>query len=79
MAVFPEPPDWSLSVVSHGHIAQVRRLLEDFRARLDPAHVEVILTLNIAEPAEGLEHDPAVLVAPAWHMRIGKICGGKPE
>lgn len=71
MAVFPEPPDWSLSVVSHGHIAQVRRLLEDFRARLDPAHVEVILTLNIAEPAEGLEAH--------WPGRLRLLRNARPK
>lgn len=48
-------PDWSLSVVSHGHMPSVRRLLRDFRAHLDPERFEVLLTLNIDEPAEGLD------------------------
>lgn len=50
----PEPPQWSLSVVSHGHMASVRRLLEDFRAHLDPVRYELLLTLNIDEATDDL-------------------------
>ncbi len=49
------PPDWSLSVVSHGHLGQVRVLLKDLGAQLDPARFEILLTLNLPESAEGLD------------------------
>lgn len=47
-------PDWSLSVVSHGHVDSVRRLLEDCRRYLDPERFELIVTLNIDEPGADL-------------------------
>lgn len=46
----PAIPDWSLSVVSHGHLDSVRGLLEDSRRHLDPSRYELIVTLNIDEP-----------------------------
>lgn len=48
------PPHWSLSVVSHGHVTSVRRLLDDFQTHLEPDRYELLLTLNIDEPADDL-------------------------
>lgn len=42
-------------MISHGHMESVRRLLRDFRDHLDPDRHEVVLTLNVEEPAEDLE------------------------
>lgn len=44
---------YTLSVVSHGQAALVRLLLSDLE-RLDPADVEVLLTLNVPEDEHGL-------------------------
>ncbi len=42
-------PDWSLSVVSHGHLQSIGRLLGDCRRLLDPQRFEILLTLNRPE------------------------------
>lgn len=65
------PPDWSLSVVSHGHLPQIRTLLDDFRAQLDPARFEILLTLNLAEAVGGLEQ--------AWPGRLTVIRNPQPK
>lgn len=44
-----QSPQWSLSIVSHGHLAQVRDLLGDCARLLDPAQHEIVLTLDIPE------------------------------
>lgn len=41
-------------MVSHGHMASVRRLLDDFHNHLDPHRFELLLTLNIDEPVDHL-------------------------
>lgn len=43
------PPEWTLSVVSHGHLSSIRLLLKDLARVLDPVHHELILTLNLPE------------------------------
>lgn len=48
-------PEWSISIVSHGHVDGVARLLTDFRHYLQPERVEVILTLNVEEPTAKIE------------------------
>ena len=40
-------PEITLSIVSHGHVAEVRSLLSDIE-RLAPGNIEVLLTLNSA-------------------------------
>lgn len=67
---FP-PPDWSLSVVSHGHLPQIRALLADARKLLDPARFEVFLTLNLPESADGLEQE--------WPGRLRVIQNHEPK
>lgn len=47
------PPTYTISVVSHGQLALVRLLLADLE-RLCPAHLEVLLTLNIPEDEGGI-------------------------
>ena len=42
-------PDWSLSVVSHGHLPAIGGLLNDCRRLLDPQRFEILLTLNRPE------------------------------
>lgn len=49
------PPEWTLSVVSHGHLSSIRLLLGDLARVLDPARHELILTLNLPEPAERID------------------------
>lgn len=51
----PAVPDWSLSVVSHGHGAAVRALLAGLAGQLDPARHEVLVTLNRSEADADLE------------------------
>ncbi len=48
-------PAWSLSVVSHGHLPEIRALLKDCQTHLDPARFEILVTLNLAEPDDGLQ------------------------
>lgn len=48
-------PVWSVSVVSHGHMAGVARLLTDFRQFLSLDRFELLVTLNIDEPTERIE------------------------
>lgn len=48
-------PEWSYSVVSHGHMEGVRRLLRDFREYVPAESHELFVTLNIDEPTDGLE------------------------
>lgn len=50
----PAGPDWSLSVVSHGHGPAVRDLLAGLARQLDPARHEVLLTLNRPEADQEL-------------------------
>lgn len=40
-------PEWSLSIVSHGHARSVERLLGDCARVLDPARHEIIVTRNL--------------------------------
>lgn len=49
------PPVWSLSVVSHGHVPQIRALLKACQAHLDPARFEILVTLNLPEADDGLQ------------------------
>lgn len=42
-------PDWSLSIVSHGHREGVPALLADCARWLDPGRCEILLTLNDGE------------------------------
>jgi len=49
-------PEWSLSIVSHGHMAGVRRLLTDLRHYLSPERFEIFITLNIDEPIDRIEN-----------------------
>lgn len=49
------PPEWTLSVVSHGHLSSIRLLLRDLARVLDPDRHELILTLNLPEPAEQID------------------------
>ena len=49
-------PAWSLSVVSHGHLPEIRNLLGDLARCLDPQRFEILLTLNRPEPADAIEH-----------------------
>lgn len=58
-------------MVSHGHMASVRRLLEDFRAHLDPHRYELLLTLNIDEPVDDLAHH--------WPGHIAVIVNTDPK
>lgn len=48
-------PEWSVSIVSHGHIDGVARLLTDFRQYLALDRFELLLTLNIDEPTQRIE------------------------
>jgi len=48
-------PEWSVSIVSHGHIDGVARLLTDFRQYLALDRFELLLTLNIDEPTDRIE------------------------
>ena len=41
--------DWTLSIVSHGHGASVNLLLSDLQELLDPAHFEIVVTINCPE------------------------------
>jgi N-acetylglucosaminyl-diphospho-decaprenol L-rhamnosyltransferase len=50
-------PVWTVSIVSHGHAEAVRRLLADFRRLVPIRHVEILLTLNAGEPAEGFAEE----------------------
>lgn len=54
-AVRTADPMWSISVVSHDHVAQIRRLLEDFDRHLPRECFEILLTVNVAENTAGLE------------------------
>lgn len=65
------PPAWSLSVVSHGHLPQIRALLKDACKLLDPARFEILLTLNLPEPADGIES--------AWPGRLRVIRNTHPR
>jgi len=40
-------PLWTLSVVSHGHAAEVERLLADLARHLSPERYSLVLTLNL--------------------------------
>ncbi|MGQ0698014.1 MAG: glycosyltransferase [Panacagrimonas sp.] len=51
------PPVWTLSVVSHGHIAAIKNLLSDCHRFLDQARHEIIVTLNQPESVAGLDRD----------------------
>lgn len=42
-------PEWTLSVVSHGHGTAVRQLLLALARCLDPGRYEILLTLNLPE------------------------------
>lgn len=48
-------PEWSLSVVSHGHMGGLCRLFSDFRRYLPPERFEILVTLNVEEPTAGIE------------------------
>lgn len=51
----PEVPEWTLSIVSHGHIAGVRRLLADAQRHLPIDRFEIVVTINTEERHEGLD------------------------
>lgn len=70
MPTLPPPPDWSLSVVSHGHLPEVRRLLLELRRTMDVAHTEVLVTLNQPEPEVDLET--------CWPGRLRVIRNARP-
>ncbi len=71
MLISSSPPDWSLSVVSHGHLPQIRTLLETAGKLLDPTRFEVLLTLNLPESAHGIEN--------AWPGRLKVIRNTHPK
>ncbi|WP_420467958.1 glycosyltransferase [Panacagrimonas sp.] len=48
----PEPPQWSLSIVSHGHWPRVLDLLSDCARLLDPSRHEMVLTLDVPESVD---------------------------
>ncbi|MDB5972488.1 MAG: glycosyl transferase family 2 [Hydrocarboniphaga sp.] len=52
----PVAPLWSLSIVSHGHLVSVRRLLADLARFYQPGRFEVVITINDSEldPADDL-------------------------
>jgi GT2 family glycosyltransferase len=50
MPAFDQTPVISVSIVSHGQASLVGEALADLARQIDPASIEVILTLNIPEP-----------------------------
>lgn len=42
-------------MVSHGHLPEIRALLKDCQVHLDPTRFEILVTLNLAEPDDGLQ------------------------
>lgn len=51
----PAIPEWSVSIVSHGHMAGVRKLLVDLRQHAPIDRFELILTLNVHESTDRVE------------------------
>ena len=50
-----QTPEWSLSVVSHGHMPGIIKLFRDLREHLPADRVEILLTLNIPEDSSEVE------------------------
>lgn len=46
--------DWTLSIVSHGHISAIARQLESLSRLPTARRAELIVTLNLPEPVDGL-------------------------
>jgi N-acetylglucosaminyl-diphospho-decaprenol L-rhamnosyltransferase len=53
-------PRWSLSIVSHGHLPSIRRMLGELAPFYRPGRFEIVITINNAEP------DPATDLARIW-------------
>lgn len=45
-------PEWTISVVSHGHGPALHGVLGDCQRLLDPDRFELVLTLNVPEPLD---------------------------
>ncbi|MGQ0619066.1 MAG: glycosyltransferase [Panacagrimonas sp.] len=58
-------------MVSHGHMASVRRLLDDFQTHLNPHRFELLLTLNLDEPVGDL--------ARHWPGHVAVIRNAEPR
>lgn len=66
-------PLWSLSIVSHGHLRSIRRMLAELACFYRPGRFEVVVTINDAES------DPAADLSTIWPGPLRLIRNASPK